>query len=624
VLSVLKRPLKFDLRGRLDGPTPGLLSQMGVATALLAAVGVGRAIIEAMAPGVAPFALLYPAVLAATLIAGWACGLMVTTTGGVVAWFFLLDRLVAPPARTLADIVSLALYFVASGAIIAFAEAFRRGARMRLADQAALEESEARLELATAAASVGVWEWRPLSNEMIYSDEAKAICGFPLNEPVTYDMVAAVTHPEDFPWTSAQAARALNPAIRDENTYEYRLLLPSGEVRWVVANGRAVFETVGGVPMATRYVGTLQDITDRKQAEVARNEAAKRLSLAIDAGRMAVWQVDAQRGVTPSPELNRMLGFPEDASPTLRELAALNLPGEMGRVREIAQGALARGERFFEAEYRMRRTDGEMRWFLVRAELILDAPGVSRGAIGVAMDITERKDSEERLKLLAREVDHRANNLLTVVLGTVQLSQAPTMEALKAVLVGRIAALGRAHQLLSEARWEGADLRRLVEEELLAFSLGEAARVSIDGPDVALSPAAAQGLAMALHELATNAVKYGALSAPLGRVAVTWARQTLGGLSIRWAESNGPEVAAPSRRGLGTAMLARALSGPLGGASKLDWRREGLVCELELPDAALEATLHLVSTAPSVQRSHGAAPGLDPGDGASGGEASKP
>jgi PAS domain S-box-containing protein len=441
---------------------------------------------------------------------------------------------------------------------------------------------------------VGVWDWRPLTNEMIYSEEAKAICGFPAGEPVTYDMVASVTHPEDFPRTSAQAARALDPAIRDDAPYEYRLLLASGEERWVLANGQAVFETVGGRVVATRYVGTLQDITARKAAEAARAQAATRLRLAIDAGRMAVWQVDAERGVTPSPELNRMLGFPDDARPSIRELAKLTLPGELERVRETAEAAQARGERFFEAEYRIRRTDGEVRWLLVRAELVPEADGLSRSAIGVAMDVTDRKDSEERLKLLAREVDHRANNLLTVVLGTVQLSQAETAEALKNVLAGRITALGRAHQLLSEARWEGADLRRLVEEELLAFSLGEAARVTLGGPDVALSPAAAQALAMALHELATNAVKYGALSVPAGCVAVNWTRPTAGALSIRWTETGGPLVAAPSRRGLGTAMLARALSGPLGGRTKLDWRPEGLVCDLELPASALESAPAIV------------------------------
>jgi len=554
---------------------------------MLTAVAASRLAIEAVAPGVAPFSLLYPAILAATLLAGWGSGGAVTAGGAVLVWNRLLRR-ASLAERPSANLLSLVLFLVAAGAIIALAEAYRRSARMRAAEQAALAESEARVELATAAAQVGVWEWRLATNEMIYSQEARAICGFTPDEPVTYDMVASVTHPEDFPRTSAQAARALDPAVRDERPYEYRLLLASGEERWVLANGRAVFETVAGKLAATRYVGTLQDITGRKLAEAERATAAARLRLALDAGGMAVWQVDAERGVTPSPELNRMLGFAEDARPTIREFAKLNLPGELERVRETAQAALARGERHFEAEYRMRRTDGQIRWLLVRAEMIRDGEGQLRSAIGVAMDITERKDSEERVKLLAREVDHRANNLLTVVQGTVQLSQAATPEALKRVLAGRIAALGRAHQLLSEARWEGADLRRLVEEELLAFSLGEAARVTIAGPDVALSPAAAQALAMALHELATNAAKYGALSAPAGRVAVSWTRRGRGPLAIRWAETGGPLVAAPSRRGLGMAMLARALAGPLGGKSRLDWRPEGLVCELELPASALE------------------------------------
>ena len=583
--SVLERLTRLRLRRRLDWEPPSLMTQTGVATALLAAAGLGRAAIEAAAPGVAPFSLLYPAALAATLMAGWGSGALVALAGGAFAWLLLIRRAgaVAP------EVVSVALYLAAVGAIIALAQAYRTSARLRAREQAALEESEARLELATSAAQVGVWEWRPLTGEIIYSPEARAICGFTLSEPITYDMVASVTHPEDYPRTSAQAQRALDPAIRDEEPYEYRLLLPSGEERWVLARGRAVFEAMAGRPVATRYVGTLQDITARKTAETAWTEAAQRLRLAIDAGRMAVWQVDAERGVTPSPELNRMLGFPEEARPTIREFARLNLPGELERVREMAQAAQARGERYFEAEYRIRRTDGEIRWLLVRAELIPEPDGQARGAIGVVMDITGRKDDEERLKLLAGEVDHRANNLLTVVQGTVQLSQAETTEALKAVLIGRIAALGRAHQLLSEARWEGADLRRLVQEELLAFSLGEAARVVMDGPDVALTPPAAQALAMALHELATNAAKYGALSVPAGKVSVTWARRAHGALAIRWAESGGPLVAKPSRKGLGTAMLARALSGPLGGKTKLDWRPKGLVCDLELPASALEA-----------------------------------
>jgi PAS domain S-box-containing protein len=438
-----------------------------------------------------------------------------------------------------------------------------------------LAEAQARLDLATQAAGVGVWEWRPIPNEMIYSEEAKAICGFPPGGPVTYEMVIGVTHPEDLPNTSAQARRALDPAIRDESPYEYRLVRPDGEVRWVVAWGRAVFEQVDGRLVATRYIGVLQDITERKRAELEAGEAATRLRLAIEAGRMAVWQAD-ETGVSSSPELNRLLGFAPDARPSLEDIAAGYLPGERERVRAAGAEAMARGERFFEAEYQYRRPGGAVVWLALRAEIL---PG-SRSAVGVLMDITERKHAEERLRLLAHEVDHRANNLLAVVQGLVAMSRSETPEELKRMITGRVHALARAHQLLAETRWEGADLRRLVEEELLAFSLGHDGRVRLSGPELMLPAPVAQSLAMVLHELATNAAKYGALSTDGGTVSVSWRADPR--LQIVWEERGGPAVAPPTRAGMGSSVLARALTAHHGAAS-LDWRADGLACTIELP-----------------------------------------
>src|SRR5262249_32599343 len=141
---------------------------------------------------------------------------------------------------------------------------------------------------------------------------------------------------------------------------------------------------------------------------------------------------------------------------------------------------------------------------------------------GVTVDITDRKQAEERQTLLAREVDHRAKNALAVVQSIVRLTRASTIEGFIAAVEGRIRALSRAHTILSLWRWEGADLQGLIEEELAPHRTTDGTRVAASGPHVSLRPAAAQCLALALHELVTNAAKYGALSAATGRVELKW------------------------------------------------------------------------------------------------------
>jgi PAS domain S-box-containing protein len=262
-----------------------------------------------------------------------------------------------------------------------------------------LRDDRARLQLATEAAEIGVWDWDIATGAMTYSDRAKAISGLPLDQPVTLADARRVVHPDDLPHTSAQARRALDPAIRDRSAYEYRIQRPDGSVAWVLARGEAVFDEVAGETRAVRYLGTIQDVTARRALEDASRDAAQRLGLAIQAGRMAVWDVDlGSDAVAGSPELNRLLGFPEDQPLDRAAVRSRYYPGEGERVRAAFQAAMADGRTSFEADFRYVRPNDEPRWFLLRCDVQRGPDGAPRRAIGVLADITDRKQAEEDLR----------------------------------------------------------------------------------------------------------------------------------------------------------------------------------------------------------------------------------
>ena len=193
--------------------------------------------------------------------------------------------------------------------------------------------------------------------------------------------------------------------------------------------------------------------------------------------------------------------------------------------------------------------------------------------------------------LLMRELDHRAKNTLAVVQAALRLTPKDDAESYAKAVGGRVSALARAHTLLAKGQWSGADLRDLVWGELAPF-LGSAGdkvrqpRAALDGPDVTLVPGAAQAISMALHELATNATKHGALSMPEGTVSVIWEVDGARALRLLWAEAGGPPVTAPpTRRGFGSRLLETTLKDQLGGTLSREWRSGGLVCTIELPPA---------------------------------------
>lgn len=209
-------------------------------------------------------------------------------------------------------------------------------------------------------------------------------------------------------------------------------------------------------------------------------------------------------------------------------------------------------------------------------------------ALVVIVDVDDEKRAVERQSLLTREVDHRAKNMLAVVQAALRLTRATDMPGFVRAIEGRLAALARAQTLLSADHWSGADLRALLHGELSPFiSASECGpRVAMAGPQVTLPAGATQPLSMAVHELATNAVKYGALSSPAGRLAIDWQVEHSPGPYLRlcWAETGGPPLLAPpASKGFGSRVLSGTLRDQLSGTVTMDWNTAGLVCTMEVP-----------------------------------------
>ena len=246
--------------------------------------------------------------------------------------------------------------------------------------------------------------------------------------------------------------------------------------------------------------------------------------------------------------------------------------------------------RMMDVEYRTHTVGGDWRWCRSRAVPI--GPEVSEGRakewVGVLEDVDDRRRAEEHRLLVAREVDHRAKNVLAVVQTIIRMSGADTVEAYASTVWSRVAALARAHDLLAEGGWAGADLRAVAERELVAYgSERDDSPVVLEGASQPISPLAVQPIAMVLHEMATNAAKGGALSRPGGTVSLRWWVEGPT-LRIRWAEAGGPPLAGPPRRsGFGTRLIDATVQGQLGGTLVRQWGTEGLVMELALPLARI-------------------------------------
>ena len=338
-----------------------------------------------------------------------------------------------------------------------------------------------------------------------------------------------------------------------------------------------------------------------------RRQSEEHRSLALSASDMGSWQYDLASGsLTWDEGLYRIYRVdPLSFTPTVNNVLGLIHPDDVEKYPLVA--ALKQDGARYQVEFRVPGPDSEIRWFFGSTAITRDAEGRPLRLSGVSVDITERKRAEDRQLLLAREVDHRAKNTLAVVLSVLRLTKARTTPEFVKIVEGRIHALAATHNLLSQTSWVGADLRRIVDEELAAYRTDHRERIVTAGPSAMLLPATAQALALALHELATNAAKYGALSVEDGQLQLKW---SIGqdGLVLDWVETGGPAVAQPQSLGFGLTIVRSSIEAQFRGGVDFDWTPHGLRCRLAIPSAQIVVAGPIERPPTEIRSSPGARP----------------
>ena len=355
---------------------------------------------------------------------------------------------------------------------------------------------------------------------------------------------------------------------------EVHIERPDGSRGIALVDIEAIKDSSGNVVGA---VNCFQDITERKRGE----EAALRLAAIIESSDDAIVGKDLDGIITSwNGGAERIFGYL--AEEIIGKPIMLLIPPDHRKAEEAIMERIRRGQRVEHYQTVRQRKHGSLIDISLTVSPVRNAQGIVIGASKIARDITEHKRNEAQIVNLAREAEHRTKNILATVLATVRLSNSDTSDDLKQLIEGRIDALAKVHTLFVESRWAGAELHRLATQELLAYGGEKEGRVRIEGPVVMLEPITAQTTAISLHELATNAAKYGSLSAAGGHVEISWSLAADGRLSLRWIESGGPTATPPTHRGFGTRVMENMI-GQLRGEVRFDWRDEGLSCEITLP-----------------------------------------
>lgn len=340
--------------------------------------------------------------------------------------------------------------------------------------------------------------------------------------------------------------------------------------------------------------------TDRAalEREVARrtrdlSESDERLRFVLQAGRLGSWSLDLTDMRFMASETYKVALGLNPREPLSRTAYEALIHVDDRARRDEAVAACIAGHGDYDIEYRIVTPAGEVRWLKLRGKPFYGADGMPFRLAGIALDVTDRKHAEAHRSLLANELNHRVKNTLATVQAIVvqtlraNLSPAETRD----VIQGRIRSLAAASDVLTRESWDGATLTEVATTALTPFRAKGDLRIKVRGPEVTLTPRLALAFSMAFHELATNAVKYGALTNEVGRILLDWDIVAGAGpmtLRLTWQEFDGPLVSPPTRRGFGSRMIERALADELEGRAEIDYRRDGIVftAEARLPETS--------------------------------------
>ena len=317
----------------------------------------------------------------------------------------------------------------------------------------------------------------------------------------------------------------------------------------------------------------------------------ERTTLALTAAHMAAFEWDRATGEVVLGDGAEDLtgvsgsGFFRRKGESMQSLVP---PEDQEQVSAAIRDSLATSGRYRLEHRILRADDGREAWLASAGVLITDPEGGPGRVIGVIQDITERRRAEEQRETLLAELDHRVKNVLATVqsLAGQSARKAMSLEGFLKTFTGRLQSMASAHQLLTATRWRGAGMRNIAAAELGGLAPGQ---TRWEGDDISLTPRAANAMSLALHELATNAIKFGALSSEVGRVNVRWRRTDEGGLELEWVETGGPTVGAPARRGFGSTLLERVTGRELGGSARVDFAHGGVRAVLTAAPAAVAA-----------------------------------